>query len=145
MRDSMKPLRLGIFAVIDGQITYNATPVPVYDEKIYTSESPDLYILLSTQQETPAGDQNDCMFIRDSFIDIEIIRRTGSEVSKDAIDDVSDQLYQLLLPSQGGAGFTVSGFQVSDPRLVTANSQNVTLSQTQSVLRKICKFAVTLI
>lgn len=145
MKDSMKPLRLGIFAVIDGQITYNAVVVPVYDEKVFTGAVPDLYILLSTQQESPTGDQNDCELIRDSFIDIEIIRKTGSEVSKDTIDDVSDQLYQLIIPSQGVAGFTVAGFQISNPRMVSALTQNVTLTETESVLRKIVRFAATLI
>lgn len=144
MIDSMKPLRLGIYAVINGQLTYDSADVPVYDEKVFTGSVPALYVLLSTQQENPAGEENDCMFIRDSFIDIEIIRTTRSEVSKDTIDDVSDQIYQLLIPSHQTAGFTVTGFNISNPRLVSAITRELEISATESILRKICKFAVTL-
>lgn len=144
MTDSMKPLRLGIFAVLDGAITYNSTAVPVYDEKVFTDESPNLYILLSDQQESNAPERSDCTEPIRSTINVEIVRRTGSEVSKDTIDDVSNSIYALLITSPGIAGFTVSGFQVIDVYKESAISRNVQITETQSILRKIINFVTIL-
>lgn len=140
----MKPVRHGIYGIINNQVELNAVTIPVYDEKVFTDQSPPLYILLSTQQETLGPDQNDCSeFIRSS-IDIEIIRRSGSEVSKDDIDDVSDQLYELIIPSLGEAGFTLANFRISYAARDSAFSQNISITETESVLRKIIRFVFNL-
>ena len=53
MRDTKKILRHAIFNALDGQITYNSVAVPVVDEKIRNSAPSDLFIVLSTQSESP--------------------------------------------------------------------------------------------
>lgn len=145
MRDSMKQIRLAINTLINGTVMYNGIAIPCYDEKIFTGETPDLYILYSTQQESPGPDQTDCTFNMNSSIDIEIIRRTGSEVSKDAVDDVSNDIMQLVIPSQGTAGFTLSGFQIVNAVRESAITQNLTITETQSILRKITRFVFNLV
>lgn len=141
MRDTMKPLRHAINGVVTGQITVGAITLPDYDEKVFTGESPALYIVYSTQQETPGPEENDCSMIVRSSIGIEIIRRSGSEVSKDDIDDASDQLYQILIPSYGTAGFTIPGFNISYAARESAITQNLAITETESILRKIIRFA----
>lgn len=145
MRDSMKPVRLAINTLINGVVTYKGNPVKCYDEKVFTGQVPDIYILYSTQQETPGPDQTDCTFNMNSSIDIEIISRTGSEVSKDVLDDVSNDIMQLVVPTQGTAGFTLSGFQIINAARESAITQNITITESQSILRKIVRFVFNLV
>lgn len=140
MRDSMKPVRQAINTLINGVVTYKSAPVKCYDEKVFTGDMPDIYILYSTQQETPGPDQTDCTFSMRSSIDIEVISRTGSEVSKDVLDDVSNDIMQIIIPTQGTAGFIMSGFQIIDAARESAISQNLTITESQSILRKIIRF-----
>lgn len=145
MRDTMKAIRTGIHGIIDGAISYNSAAVPVYDEKVFTGVSPDLYIIFSTQQESPGPDQNDCTEMVRSSIDIEIIRRTGSEVSKDTIDDVSNDLYGLIVPAHGLAGFTMSGFQIIYAARESAVTQNIITTESESILRKTIRFSFIIV
>lgn len=114
MKDTKKILRHAVFAALDGQITYNSAAVPVVDEKVRSSEPSSLFIVLSTQQESPV-ERNSSSFITQSSIDIEIVQKSGAEVSKDAIDDVYEDILEIIFPAIGTLGLTVpSGFQFQE-------------------------------
>ena len=145
MRGTMKILRHSVYAELNGNLSYNSSNVPVYDEKKHVGDTDQIFVLLSTQQETPTDD-NDCTFITRSSIDIEIIAKTEFEVSKDMIDDVSDLVQNLLLPTKGTLGFSSpSGWQFQNPRFESSFTQNLAISETQSILRKICKFVCEIV
>lgn len=134
MKDTKKILRLAVFNALDGQITYNAVAVPVLDEKVRNSAASDLFILLTTQSET-AVDRNSSGFITQSSIDIEIVQKTGTEVSKDAIDDVCEDVLEIIFPAIGTLGITVpAGFQFQEGFRESCTTQLVSVSETQSVL-----------
>lgn len=136
----MKPIRHGINTLIAGQVTYAAGVVPVYDEKVYTGEIPDIYILLSTQQEADT-ERTDCTWTTRSSIDIEIIARSESEVSKDVIDDVSNDVMELIAGLPGAWNVSnPSGFQIIDCFRESAMTRNVSLTETQSILQKVIRF-----
>jgi hypothetical protein len=144
MRDTMKPLRRAIDAVINGQILFNENVVPTYDEKVNSDRSPSVYILYSTQQETDT-EGNDCTWVTRSSIDIEIIARSQSEVSKDVIDDISNDLTDLVLGLPGASGISIgAGLQLVSIRRESAITRSIELSQTESILRKIVKFVAIL-
>jgi hypothetical protein len=145
MRDTMKPVRHAVNAALGGNITYAANPVPVRDEKIYTGESPKIYILLSTQQETDT-DRTDCTWTTRSSIDLEFITRSGSEVSKDVLDDVSNDALELLigLPTSGLIP-NPSGFQITDVVRESAITRNITLTGTESILQKTVRIIFTIL
>lgn len=141
MRDTMKPFRKAVYDCLNGVVLYNSAVVPVKDEKVPTGSQPNIYILLSTQKEQEATDQ-DCAWQTKSTIDLLIITKSGSEVSKDAIDDISQSIYDLVLTLPGSNLLAVqSGFQILELRRESAASGNVQISPTQSELQKIVSLA----
>lgn len=140
MRDTMKPVRRAIFDVASGLVSYKGNVVAVYDEKVFTGETPNVYILLSTQQETD-DDRTDCTWYTRSSIDVEIIAKSGSEVSKDVIDDISNQFMEMVAGLPGVFNVAAqSGFQIVDLYRESAITQNLQITQNESILRKITKF-----
>jgi len=137
LRDLSKPFRLAVFSVLNG----NTGGVPIYDEKRLVSATDSTFILLSTQQQTPV-DENDCTWVSKLSIDIEVYNKTGSEVSKDTIDDVSNTILGLLLPSVGVSPVAAGGIQFTYAFAESIFSRNVSLSETESVLQKVIRFSV---
>jgi len=134
MKDTKKILRHAVFNALDGQITYNSVAVPVVDEKIRNSAPSDLFIVLSTQTETPV-ERNSSSFNTVSSIDIDIVQKTGTEVSKDAIDDVCEDMLEIIFPAISSIGLTVpSGFQFQEGYRESCSTSLVVISETQSIL-----------
>jgi hypothetical protein len=133
----MKILRIAVSSVLTtANITYDGTAVPHADEKKKITQSANLFIILGTQQET--DDNTSDAFITDSSIDIEIQHRTEFEISKDAIDDVSDQVLTALMPTPSTDGFPVQNlFQILLVRRSSALSRNFSITDSQSVVAKI--------
>jgi hypothetical protein len=138
MRDTMKPLRKAIFDCLGTNVKYpGVNVVPVMDEKVIGGTQPNVYILLSTQRERDVTDQ-DCYWQTESSIDILIIAKSGAEVSKDSIDDISQRIYSLLLNLPGDQLIQQqTGFQILEFKRVSAVSGSVQISPTQSELQKI--------
>ena len=141
MRDVSKPFRLAVFNCLNG----NLSGVPVYDEKQKVTGTDTLFVLLSTQQQVPDEDISEAWISRAS-IDLEVQQKTGSEVSKDAIDDVSNSILELLLPVPWVAGVvTPSGLQFCNAKCDSLISRNLSISETDSVIAKIIRFSVQVI
>lgn len=138
MRDTCQPYRTAIYNCLNGNLgDYNSIPIQVSDEKKKVGNQSGLWVILSTQQETPA-DENDCTFITLSSIDIEIINKTGFEVTKDDIDTVSDTILGLIIPDSQTSGLIApSGFQFHIPIRTRAITRNLSISFSDSDLLKI--------
>lgn len=123
----------------------NLGGVKVYDEKKKVGATDDIFVLLSTQSESPTED-NDCAWITRSSIDVEIIVKTGSEVSKDTIDDLANTILALVKPTVSTHGLvTPSNFQFQNLFCESSISRNISLSETESILSKILKFTCTIV
>jgi hypothetical protein len=145
VKDTKKILRSAIYTALSGNITYNAVNVPVVDERLRSTQTANNFIVLSTQQETDV-ENNDCAFITDSYIDIEIVNKTMSEVSKDVNDDIYEDVMEILIPTPYDAGFSLpAGFQLSKAVRQSSITQNISLSPTESVLVTIVKLVFTII
>lgn len=137
MKDTMKPFRRAVYDCLNGQITYKGSIVKVMDEKVFTGQIPSVYILLSTQREQDVTEQ-DCGWQTRSSIDVIIITKTESEVSKDAVDNISNTMLQLVLNLPGDDNLAVqAGFQILEVKRESAGSGQVQISPTQSELQKI--------
>jgi hypothetical protein len=146
LKDTKKILRLALFNALDGNVTYNSNPVVMYEEKLPSGQNPDMFILLSNQQET-SSDENDGCFITKSSIDIEILHKTGSDVSKDDIDDVYEQIMEILIPEPFTLGGTVTvpaQFQFHNPYRESCITNTVVLSETETVITERLKIVFTI-
>jgi hypothetical protein len=140
MKDTQKPLRMAMFNLLSGAIAYDGNTVGVYDEM---NDNDDVYILLSTQQET--FDETSDTFITRSTINLEVVAKTGTTVSKDVLDDISDDIYTLLRPTTSTTGLVnPSGFQIHNVFRESATTQVLQVSPTQSILRKLITIVVTI-
>lgn len=140
MRDNAKPLRVAVYTALTG----NTGGINMYDEKRKVSASDNTFILFTTQQQTPDED-NDCTWISKNSIDIEIVNKTGSEVSKNTIDDISDTILQVLIPSVGVCGLTSSNLQFGYAYCESIISRNLSFSETESVMVKIIRLVFQII
>jgi hypothetical protein len=141
MRDTCKPYRLAMFNCLNGHLG----GINVYDEKKKRLATDTVFVLLSTQQETPIED-NDCAFITKSSIDIEIVTKTGFEVTKDTADDLANLIMQLVIPDTQSSGLTApSGFQFLIPQCTRTLTRNVSITDSESILVKILTFTTQII
>lgn len=144
MKDTCKILRTAIFNALTGAITQNSVTVPVYDETVGAASTSDLYIILSTQSES-SQDTSEA-FITQSSIDIEIIDRRGFSASKDDLDDVYQSMMEILIPTTTTIGITVPGtHQFLNAVRDSSNTQAVSISETQTILRRTTRLVFTII
>lgn len=137
MIDSMKPFRKAVYTVLNGNVTYAGSVVKVYDAKVFTGAIPNVYILMSTQREQNSTDQ-ECAWQARSSMDLLIIAKSGSEVSKDVVDDISNTMLVLLLNLPGSDNLPVqAGFKILNVRRESAVIGEVQISPTQSELQKL--------
>lgn len=145
MKDTCKPMRKALFTCINGNITYAGNVVKLYDGKVFTGEAPNLYMYFGTQQEQDITEQ-DCAWQTKNRTEIVIVSKTGSEVSKDSIDDISQRIYDLVLTLPGNNLLAVqNGFQILELRRESAVIGNVQISPTQSELQKVLSLTASII
>jgi hypothetical protein len=141
----MKILRKAIHQVLLGNVTYKGSVVKIYDEKVFTGESPNLYILYGTQRDQDITGQ-DCTWETKSSIDILIISRTASETSKDALDDISNSILELLLNLPGSDNLAAqSGYQIAYMKRESAVCGMMDITPTETKLTKVITLTATII
>jgi hypothetical protein len=140
MRNTKLALRKAVYDLLKDQIVIDEVTIPVFDEKRQAGVgSGNLFIVLSTQQESESTWQTDCNFCNRSSIDIEIMVKTAYEVTKDTQDDVEQQILDILFPSYGGDVLqdAVPGLCIQNLRRERSLTRNLTLSNSESVMQTI--------
>lgn len=146
MLDTTDILQMGVHAVLNGNVSYNSVNVPFYDEKKKVLSTDILYVLYSTQQEVPNPDQLQGVFETDSYLDMEICYKPGSEVSKSVLSNVANQILQLLFPTRESVSITApSGFQIPVFEYAGSMTRAFEISPTESILRKFIKVKAKII
>lgn len=144
MRDTQRPFRMAIHSVINGNATYNGQPVYFYDEKKKVGLTDRVYGLYTTQQTT-RDHTSDC-WITDELITLELLHKSGFEVTKDFVDDVSDQLYQLLMPTRiNDALPDPSLMLIQNFELEEALTRSVEITDTETIVSKLITFSCKII
>lgn len=136
MRDVQKPYQIAVYNKLNGAIS-----VTVYDEKKKVAATDTIYAILSTQQSTPE-DTSDS-FISKEAIDIEVIEKTGSEVSKINIHTVSNEIINTLCPTPFSDLLSVN-LQISHVHVESIITRVFEVSSTETIVRKIIKIVSTI-
>lgn len=141
MRDTCKQLRLSVFNCLNG----NLNGRNIYDEKKKVGATDTMFVILSTQQESPIQD-NDSTWISTSSIDIEIIAKTDSETSKDDIDELANLILSLVFPTRSTCALIApSNLEFQNAVCSRTITRNISLSETESILSKIITFTTTIV
>lgn len=139
MRDLDKLYRKAVYDSLNGNISVN-----IYDEvkKIGTNET--LFVLMGGQKST-RDPQGDGLWARRNTIELIITHRQGVSVTKDSIDDVSEEIHQILFPDY-------KTFDVTTPSLIQFVNADFESGVTQplifsdqTIMAKVLNISVTII
>ncbi len=139
-----KAIRMGHYEAIKDSLSYDGKPVHVYDS-VTTGEEPDenLYVLLTSQSSVNNSDFR--RFRWNTVQSFEIVSKQLSSVSKDIVDDISEQIEQILMyvDNQPGNGGMISqpGWEFQDVILESANYIDFELSQNFYEITKVLQIS----
>lgn len=130
-----------IFKLLDGQLVYEATVIPVWDAKLdWEDDDASLYVIIEGQSATNIS-TFPAMYKWDCRIGLSIVSRQYDGVSRDTVDYVNEQI-EFLLYNALQNGIIYDNFQFSNFALDSANSDAFTLNQTTSQVSKDLMFKI---
>lgn len=138
MIDVQKKVREAYFNALDGNITFDGSPVPVCDEKVEDQENNTMYVILSTQ--TSVDDGSFDSFDHETTMLLDIVHKTQDTVSKDGVDDVAQQIFDIILPTVKTNGLTATGVQFTNVRIESDQYFNFALTTAKSTVRRLIRF-----
>lgn len=139
-----KAVRMGFYDAVKTALSYDGNPVHSYDS-LTTKEVPDekQYVLLTQQSSVNSSDYR--RFRWNCVQTIEITSKQYSSVSKDIVDDISEQIEQIIIypenqPGNGGM-ITQSGWEFSDILLESASYIEVEIAANYYEITKVLQFS----
>jgi hypothetical protein len=135
---------MGHYEAIKDALTYGGASVHVYDSAT-TGEVPDenIYVLLTSQSSTNSSDFR--RFRWNAVQAFEIVSKQLGSVSKDIVDDISEQIEAILMyvdnqPGNGGM-ITQPGWEFQDVILESANYIDFEISQNFYEITKVLQIS----
>jgi hypothetical protein len=119
MIDFSESLRTAYYQALNGNLTFNATTVPVSDSVEKLADKDNLYVLL--MQQTGASENDQAAFRSQETMQLDIVYR-GTRVAKSVVDDIWKQIKTIIFPSvQGNAlppqpGLSVINMRFTDSK-----------------------------
>lgn len=139
-----KAVRMGFYDAIKTGLSYDSNAVHTYDSAT-TNEVPDemQYVLLDQQSSVNNSDFR--RFRWNCVQTIEITSKQLSSVSKDIVDDISEQIEQILIypknqPGEGGM-IAQNGWEFSDVLLESTNYIEFEVSSNFYEITKVLQFS----
>jgi hypothetical protein len=122
MNDSGGKIRKAYYEALFEQVSHPegaATFIPVVDEKLDLNITEhDLYILISGQAGTPK--EVKCMWAKEEDINITVVNRRKATNSKLLIENISDQILTIILPTRTTNGLSIEApFKLTYARLIS--------------------------
>jgi hypothetical protein len=134
MIDVKTALRTAYYSLLNGQLTYGSTGVPVSDTIQKLGAGASIYVLLIN--EGGQSDNTHQSFMMQEQMRIDIIAR-GTRVSTDIVDNVAGQILALVLPSPQGNGLPVQpSISIINARVTNDNYQNFKADGAVNVARR---------
>lgn len=107
MIDVGTQIRKAYYDVLNEQVMYNASIIPIVDEKLDAQISEHtLYMVIDSQLERPAD--NKTRYANEIDLTITIVNRRNATNSKTAVEDVARQMLQLLFPAKNTWALSVT-------------------------------------
>jgi len=136
-KDPERVFREGVYNALNGNVLYNGTAVPVYDE-FASDTAPNLFIVLGNQY---ADDRrNYTKFVTGSVLVIDICHHQNRAMTKDVVDTVSDAIKGILMPSLGAFGVTLDAGWSMNGLYRETSSYFSEQNNTKWIIRKIERY-----
>ncbi len=142
MKDATNYILSEFFRLLNGNISYEGTPVKVFALEQDEADTDNLFIRLYAAQTTEFNTKTN--FGSKVYINLDIVNRlSGGERTEHKVNDVANSIGQLILPTPSSTGLSNSTeFQLVN---VKAGGPSVSLSDrsnTDLIIRKIITFEV---
>jgi hypothetical protein len=107
-------IRKGLYALLNGNVSYDSVVVPVYEGEGVYDGSVRYQVLVKDDNYTDRKTKSS-LFGRVS-VNMEIVtEETGTSSSK-AADAILNEVFELLLPNVNGTALSATGFQITSVR-----------------------------
>lgn len=135
---------MGFYDAIKSALTYDSNTVHTYDSLTTNEVTNEMQYVLLTQQSS-VNNADFRRFRWNCVQTIEITSKQYSSVSKDIVDDISEQIEQIIIypDNQPGNGRMVvqSGWEFTDILLESTNYIEVELSSNYYEITKVLQFS----
>jgi hypothetical protein len=145
MKDGVKFIKDAYYTLLDGAVTYNGSPIPVYDEESDPAGN-DYYIIVSTVTDTNIGNKH--KFFNETTVLIDVITKIDYTLpkQKEIVDVITGKVLNLVIPSVGTTGLTEdSNFQIVDVRKETSYHFPILDTGSKKIVRRLTRFSQTII
>jgi hypothetical protein len=145
MKDPVKFIKDAYFNALDGNITYNGSTIPVYDEEADETGG-DYYIIISTI--TDADFPNKGKFMNDVEVLIDVVSQNNWRVDlvKQIVDSITAKILNEIIPSIGTTSLIEDAdFQIVDVRKASTQHVPVIDTGTKKIVRRLTRFTQLII
>jgi hypothetical protein len=145
MKDPVKFIKDAYFNALDGNITYNGSTIPVYDEEADETGG-DYYIIISTI--TDADFPNKGKFMNDVEVLIDVVSQNNWRVDlvKQIVDSITAKILNVIIPSIGTTSLIEDAdFQIVDVRKASTQHVPVIDTGTKKIVRRLTRFTQLII
>lgn len=145
MKDPVKFIKDAYFNALDGNITYNGSTIPVYDEEADETGG-DYYILISTI--TDADFPNKGKFMNDVEVLIDVVSQNNWRVDlvKQIVDSITAKIMNVIIPSVGSTSLSDNAdFQIVDVRKAATQHVPIIDTGTKKIVRRLTRFTQLII
>lgn len=145
MKDPVKYLKDAYYTLLNGNVTYNGSPISVYDEEANPSAG-DYYIIVSTVTNTNQAVKT--KFFTDLEIVIDVVTLINYQMikEKEIVDVICGKIMNLVLPTKETTGIAdTPDFQAISVRCESGNHLPVADTGTKKVVRRVLRFSQTIV
>jgi len=145
MKDPIKFIKSAYYTALDGQISYNGSTIPVYDEEADETGG-DYYIIISTIVD--ADLPNKGKFMNDVEVLIDVVSQNNWRVDlvKQIVDAITAKILDRIIPSIGTTNLIENAdFQIVDVRKSASQHVPILDTGTKKIVRRLTRFTQIII
>ena len=145
MKDSIKFIRNAYYTALDGNITYNGSTIPVYDEEADETGG-DYYIIISTIVDADLPNKGKFMNEMEVLIDVVSQNNWRVDLVKQIVDAITGKILDRIIPSIGTTNLIENAdFQIVDVRKSASQHVPILDTGTKKIVRRLTRFTQIII
>jgi hypothetical protein len=145
MKDPIKFIRNAYFTALDGNITYNGSIIPVYDEEADETGG-DYYIIISTIVDADLPNKGKFMNEMEVLIDVVSQNNWRVDLVKQIVDAITGKILDRIIPSIGTTNLIENAdFQIVDVRKSASQHVPILDTGTKKIVRRLTRFTQIII
>jgi hypothetical protein len=145
MKDPIKFIRNAYFTALDGNITYNGSTIPIYDEEADETGG-DYYIIISTIVDADLPNKGKFMNEMEVLIDVVSQNNWRVDLVKQIVDAITAKILDRIIPSIGTTNLIENAdFQIVDVRKSASQHVPILDTGTKKIVRRLTRFTQIII